>query len=56
METRPRQYASYLKKLSARGELSAYSATERLRDFAAEFGTNFKFQDAQFVRYMESVK
>lgn len=56
METRPRQFASYLRKIAARGELAQYSPTERLKDFTAEFGSNLDYLDAQFVRHMKSVK
>ncbi|MDA7979979.1 MAG: DUF1570 domain-containing protein [Pirellulales bacterium] len=56
METRPRKFAAYLKRLGARGQFSQYSAADRLRDFAAEFGADFKYLDAQFLRHMNGVR
>lgn len=55
-ETRPKQYTSFLKRIQARGELATYSMEDRVRDFAAEFGTELKHLDAQFVRYMQALK
>lgn len=40
-ETQPQAYTRYLKLAAARPLFSKYSATERLHDFAASFGSDF---------------
>lgn len=56
IETRPREYAEYLKKIAARDPLSGYSAEERLADFKAAFGNHVELLEADFLRFMERLK
>lgn len=56
LETRPRQYAAYLKRISARDPFSTYPARERLSDFKEAFQVDFDLLDAQFLRYIDGLK
>jgi hypothetical protein len=53
VETRPRDYSKFLARTAARADFAEYSSTERLEDFVAIFGQNFKLLDAQFLRFMD---
>ncbi|MBI1903670.1 MAG: DUF1570 domain-containing protein [Planctomycetia bacterium] len=55
VETRPRDYAKYL-KLTVGEEFQPYPDSRRLADFMKVFGKNFKQLDAQFVRFIEGLK
>lgn len=55
-ETRPRQYADYLAKTASRPLFSTYSDAERLADFAAAFGGDFKQFEANFLTWMAEIK
>jgi Protein of unknown function (DUF1570) len=54
VETQPRKYAEYLKRVIDRQEFQPYAEQERLADFTAVFGDNFRLLDAQFLRFMAS--
>ena len=56
VETRPRNYSAYLKRIAARDPFSNYPASERLADFKDAFQTDFDLLDAQFLRYMDGLK
>ncbi len=56
METRPRQYAKYLKQTTARKPFSEYSAAQRMSDFTAIFGDNWPMFQARFLRFMAQLK
>ena len=56
VETRPRQYATYLKRISARDPFATYPAKERTADFKESFQVEFDLLDAQFLRYIDGLK
>lgn len=56
VETRPRNYAAYLKRIAARDPLSAYPAKERLKDFQETIHADVDWLDAQFVKYIDGLK
>ncbi|MEX0717257.1 MAG: DUF1570 domain-containing protein [Planctomycetaceae bacterium] len=56
IETRPREYAGYLKKIAARDPHAAYPADERLADFKTAFGNHIEILEADFLRFMERLK
>jgi hypothetical protein len=51
-QTQPTKYAAYLARTARRPDFQAYSSTQRLADFTAVFGDNFRLLDAQFLQYM----
>jgi hypothetical protein len=55
VETRPREYSKYLARTAARPDFKAYTPAERLSDFTAVFGDNFKLLDAHFLRLMDDL-
>ncbi len=55
-EKRRPEYLAYLKKLAARDPLkNPYSPADRLADFQTCFGTDLKWMEVQFLRFMESL-
>jgi hypothetical protein len=56
IETRPQQYARYLKKVAARESLQDYTAEERLADFQSVFGKDVERLDAEFLRYFDRLE
>jgi len=54
VETQPRKYAQYLKRVIDREEFQPYPAAQRVADFTAVFGNNFRLIDAQFLRFVKS--
>lgn len=56
IETRPRNYAAYLKRIAARDPLADYPAKARLEDFQQTIHPNLDWLDAQFVRYFDGLK
>ncbi len=56
VETRPRNYATYLKHIAARDPFSTYPARERIADFKEAFQVEFDLLDAQFLRYIDGLK
>ncbi|MBA2113436.1 DUF1570 domain-containing protein [Bremerella alba] len=52
IETRPREFAAYVRKVAARSADQDYTAEERLRDFQSAFGSNFDQLEAHFLRYI----
>lgn len=53
VETRPSEYARYLKKMADRDPLKGYSAEDRVNDFTAAFGGGIDGIEVDFLRYME---
>jgi hypothetical protein len=51
VETRPREYAGYMRKIAEREPFQRYTAEERLADFRKAFGGNLELLDAEFVRF-----
>lgn len=56
IETRPRNYSAYLKRIAARDPFSEYRAADRQADFKAAFQADFDWLDAQFLRYFDGLK
>lgn len=56
VESQPRKYAEYLKRVINREEFQPYTSEQRLADFTAVFGDNFRLLDAQFLRFIASQK
>ncbi len=56
METQPRKYAEYLRRTVARPRFEDYSAKERLADFTAIFGSDWRMLDARFLRFMAEIE
>ena len=55
-ETRPRNYATYLKRIAARDPFAEYTAKERFADFKESFQTDIEMLDIQFLRFMDGLK
>ncbi len=56
METRPRQYAEYLKQTIGRKPFTEYTAAERMSDFTEIFGDNWPMFEARFSRFVAQLK
>ena len=56
VETRPRNYADYLKLIAARNPLREYSRSERLADFQKSFSKELKLLDAEFLRFIAGIR
>lgn len=56
METEPRKYAQYLARTAERPPFSEYETAQRLADFTAVFGSDWKMMESRFLRFMAEVK
>jgi hypothetical protein len=56
VETEPAKYVRYLKLTAARPAFQQYTAAERIADFVAVFGGNWRMLEARFLRFMEGVR
>ena len=56
VETQPRQFAQYLVKTANREPFSEYSPDQRIHDFTSVFGHDWRQFDAQFGRFMNTVR
>ena len=56
VETRPRNYSAYLKRIAARDPFAEYPAKERLADFKETIHIDVDWLDTQFVKYIDGVK
>ena len=56
VETMPQKYARYLPRTAERAPFAAYTPAERLADFTAVFGSDWRMLEAQFVRFMAGWK
>jgi len=55
IETRPREFANYVRTVAARSAEEGYSSEERLRDFQEAFGSDLDQMEAYFLRYIRDV-
>jgi hypothetical protein len=56
METRSRQYASYLKTIAARDPLKSYDKSARVADFKEAFGKDLAWLETGFLRFIDDLK
>ena len=56
VETRPSQYAQYLKAMAARNPLHEYTAEDRLADFQAAFGKDLNWLEGQYQQFLDRLK
>ena len=56
VETEPRKYAQYLARTAEREPFSEYDTAQRLADFTAVFGKDWRMLEARFLRFMAEVK
>jgi hypothetical protein len=56
IETRPRLYAEYLRTIAARDPLQAYAPAARVADFKQVVGKELPLLEAEFLRYIASIK
>lgn len=55
VETRPAEYARYLKRIADRDAMRPYGPDERLADFRHAFGGDLKQLEAQFLRFVNEI-
>ena len=55
-ETQSRAYAEYLRKSAARATFAPYSPPERIADFTAAFGDDWRMLDARISRFIEELR
>ena len=55
VETRPKDYERYLRKIAARPDFSDYTVAQRLADFTDVFGRNLDMLDREFVHYYKKI-
>jgi len=55
-ETEPAKYNSLLKRVAAKADFAPYPATARLADFKAIFGDNFPMLEANFLRFVATIR
>jgi hypothetical protein len=55
METQPKEYSNYLKKLVDRDPLSVYGADERLKDFTDSFGQDLDKIESTFLWFIQKI-
>lgn len=56
IETRPREYARFIKLIAARPPLEPYEDEQRLADFKSAFGGDLVLLEAKFLRYIAELK
>lgn len=56
IETRPRAYAEYLRLIAARDPLGAYGPDQRLADFKKAVSSDLPVLEAEFLRFMASIR
>ncbi len=56
VETEPRKYADYLASTAAHPPFREVTAEERLADFTAVFGDDWRMLEAKFLRFLSGVK
>lgn len=54
-ETRQQDYSAYLARVASREAFTEYPAMERMTDFTAAFGSDFKLLAAQVQRFVEQL-
>lgn len=55
VEAQPRELARYLARCAERPPLTDYTAPERLADFTAVFGDNWRMLDARLTRFLDGL-
>jgi len=55
IETEPSKYAAYLKRTAAKKPFQDYPADERIADFIAIFGDDWRMLEARFLRFLGAV-
>lgn len=55
-QTQASKYSRYLAKIASRPDFAAYPESERLGDFTAIFGSNFKMLGVQVLRFVDQLK
>lgn len=56
LESRPREYSAYIKKVAAREPFGSYGSEERLADFRSAFGQDLNLLEAAYLRYLQEIK
>lgn len=56
IETRPREYAKFIKLIAARPPLETYEDEQRLADFKSAFGSDLVLLEAKFLRFIAEAK
>ena len=56
VETRPRNYSAYLKRIAARDPFAEYPAKERIADFEQTIHADVDWLDVQLVKYIDGLK
>jgi hypothetical protein len=56
LETQSHRYAEYLKRINSHGAFQQVSASERVADFSAVFGSDWRMIEAHFLRFMAAIK
>ena len=56
IETRPRNYAAYLKRIAGRDPFASYSPKDRLADFKETISSDVDSLDTQFVKFIDGLK
>jgi hypothetical protein len=56
LETRPREYAKYVKLIAAHPPLEDCTEEQRISDFRAAFGTDLNLLEAKFLRFIQDLK
>lgn len=55
-ETRPRNYADYLRTIASRNPLESYTPEARVADFQRTISKELKLLEAEFLRYMAEIR
>jgi hypothetical protein len=55
-ETRPREYAQYLRTVAARNPLEDYTPQARVADFQRTISKDLKVFEAEFLRFIAGIK
>jgi len=55
IETRPSQYAAYLKTVASRDPLTPYDREDRIADFRAAFGDDLDWLETTFLRFVKKL-
>lgn len=56
IETRRREYGTYIRKVAARKPLEEYSAEERVKDFEGAFGKDWLGLETAYLRYIDGLR
>ena len=56
LETQPRKYADYLRRTVQRPPFEEYTTAERVSDFTAVFGSDWRMLEARFLRFMAQIE